>query len=111
MSVKLIESLGKLNFINSAEGGFSSIELDDGANAIVFTDFEGNKSAIIAGQTQYQNSGSAFIGTILTSALTANRQYNFPDAGGNVALESGANFGPAAPASITVVNGIITAIA
>ncbi len=45
------------------------------------------------------------------AALAANRTWELPDASGIVALESGVNFGPAAPASITVVNGIVTAIA
>ena len=109
MSVKLIEGGGLLNFINEVEGGFSSIELDADVNAIVFTNFEGDKSAIVVQQTKYQNSGSAFFGTLLASALFENVQYSLPNTGGNIALETGINF-DGVVTNLTVVNGIVTAI-
>ena len=49
-------------------------------------------------------------GLLSQATLTADRAWSLPNASGTIALGTGVNFGPSAVTSITVVNGIITAI-
>ena len=111
MSIKLIEPGGVIHLNNGEEGGSSKIFLDDSLDAIVFKTFEDDHSTIKIGRLSFNDPTSGTnTGGLLALNQTGNRSWILPDTSGNVALESGVNFGPAAPASITVANGIITAI-
>ena len=55
-------------------------------------------------------SGAGVEGVLEMDSPTANRTWSMPDASGTIALQTGVSFGPSAVTSITVVNGIITAI-
>lgn len=119
MSVKLIkakqvyDAAGVFIQYNVGEGRLE-LESSEGAIRILSGDGE---TLIVSDVLSTSTGGMTFndavanTGALAITALTAPRTWTLPDATGNVALETGVNFGPAAPASITVVNGIITAIA
>lgn len=95
---------------NGADGGLVQINGGGGENGGNIYLSPGQGGGGTDGQIRFgePNTGN-FAGLDLTD-LTTNRVLTIPDASGTVALQTGANFGPGLATSITVVNGIITAI-
>jgi hypothetical protein len=89
-------SVNRLAKFSGAQAVADSTISDDGVNVTTSVDMiiqGGNVTVGLAsaqtGSISLAHSGSAFLGSIIQGALTANRSYTLPDASGTVCLSSG----------------------